>query len=380
MVIGGDVFTKTFVELLHSPDLPAFAILGWMAISAVTSLVGPAVTGMGTYVFNPTVMFVTMNYLVLVPLLFGSYVFLIVSVGHFEASNLDRLQGTEHRKEPWLTTPEAVFQAAFFVAVLWVQWMSVQSEIHQPYPCSPWVDPPAFRANLIECGTGKTVGANDLSVPGIFYYALRGIDSFIALGLIAVVFSTLWRRYEIFGQHALSEFIFPKLTPTREVSHVGTALLACILFGSLVTAANGLGLWSVARHEETLTEKRALFFESTWVYWAVFTVAASAAAARLVIWLHQRIKSEATTRHRAVLTQYTVPLPPKGRAGIEPEQVRLHAEALGRDLAIRLQVGEVFSKAKTWPLPAVAGLAVVIAVSSQAINIGTAIFTAVLGK
>lgn len=377
MVVGGDLFTKTLVELVKSPDLPAFAILGWMTISAIASLVGPATARSGSYVFNPTAMFVATNYIVLVPLLFGSYVFLIVSVGHFEAANFDRIQNVEKRRVPWLTVSESAIQAALLAITLVVQWLSIRSEIGQPYPCSPWIHPTGFTEDLIVCGNHKTAPADDLSVPGIFYYALRGIDAFIALGLVGTIFCTLWRRYAIFGRHTLSEFVFPKLAPTREVGHVGTGLLACILFGSLVTFANGLGLWAVAAYETTPAAKRKLFFDSTWVVWAVLTVAASAAATRLILWLQQRIRDEANARRDQTLAQYAIPLLPFVSAGSDPEEARRHADALSRDLAIRLQIGEVFAKATTWPLPLIALPAALLAFGSQSFNIAKTLYIAV---
>lgn len=383
LVDGGDLFTKTFVELMRSSDLPGLAWIMWMIISAAVSLMPPSQAGMGSYVLDPTAMWVSFNYIILVPCLFGSYVYLIVSIGRFEALNVEARATREPGNRFWLTTPEALFQLAFLGFVLLVQWKSMHSEIAQPYPCSPWVEPAAFQEDLRNCANvpGRLpFAAKDLSLPGALYYTLRGLDSFIALGLIAVIFSALFNRQRLFGQHMLSDFAFPRLAPTRAASDVGTSLVLCILFGSLVTASNGLALWSLARNEPDRARKVALFTESTWAWWAFATVAASIAAGWLIWWLQQRIKIEANGHQSHTLAEYTVPLIEPGHDPSDPARVKRHAEVLEHDLAVRLQIGEVFAKAKTWPLPAIAAPAVIIAGSSQILNIAAAVYTAVFGK
>jgi hypothetical protein len=378
-VVGVDLFTKTFVELVPSFDKPVTAAVVWIAVSLIVSVVAPALHAKGAYVLQPTQAITAFSYCIVFPCLLGSYVYLVMSLSYFETRNLRRLRPTEKKNRrlfPWLTTKGLVWQLLLLAVALGLQYFAILDEIEQPGPCSPWVEPTRFDFNLDKCAIGKEgfVPAAGLSVVGVLHYCLRGIDAFMALGLVSVLTAAWWRRKELFARHKLIDFAFPGLGPSSAIGHVGTSLVLCVVFGSLVTALSGFALWSQSHHLDLPTKVR-LFAESTWAFWALAMMATTVFTAALVVWLHERMISELLRLQNSRLARYASLGAYGSYRAADLADAKLHSDYVGHKLDVRSQMEAIFRNAKTWPLPRGSGPAVILAMSGQAINVGMAFYT-----
>jgi hypothetical protein len=377
-VPGVDVVCKTFIALNRRPDKALTAAIAWMALSLAIGLGGPLIFGRAAYVLDPTQAFAAINYLLLVPCLAGAYVELTKSIGHFPAVAMAKSRPIGARRRtlrpdlPWLSPGQIAWQALLLLLALVIQYFGIYSEIDRPSPCSPWVEPATFQHVARHCSLAT---ASDLSWDGVVYYALRGLDGYLGLGLASVIVGTWLKRRQLFGRHTLVDFAFPGLGPTASVTNVGGSLLLCILFGSMIMASQGLSLWAHAVRLDSSTARVALFTESTWPVWAMITIVVSVMAAALVMWLRERITEQTRHLEDAVMSQYAVSGGFLDHQPADLIEAKLHADFIQQALAIRVKVAEVFDKASTWPLPVGAAPAVAISVTGQLVNLGVGFYT-----
>lgn len=372
---GADLFTMMFVENRSRWSDPVVAGAGWLCISMVVGFGLPVLSGNGPFVLAPSQLVATINYCLVVPLLVGSYVFLLRSLGHFGAKRV-RHGETPLRSKAWFW----IFQCTLGSLTLLIQWLAIRSEIDIPSLCSPWINlSPNFKTGC----DPNSVDASTLSLAGVVYYSLRGLDTFMALGLTAMIGTTWFDLHKHFGHASLVDFGFPGLGPSMAITNVGTGLVACLFFGSFVTALHGLALFSHARSLSTLkigseADQVALFTESTWAIWAVLLIVTSGFIAAILIWLRERIAQRLLTLHEEELEALT-----KFNATLRPKPIRLsHAKDFGevaeRYLTVRALLSVEFSKAHKWPLPAGALVAIGASFVTQIANVSAAVLTFIM--
>ncbi len=379
-VPGIDVFARAFVELGREGGDPLVAGIAWILISSLVSFGVPVLAKRGQFVLEPSELIIMLDYCLFVPMLVGAYTFLIRSLGFFEATHIAAAGGgppLHKQKGFW------IYQLCLLAVTLLIQYQAIVSEIAQPSPCSPWVSFKIANSGLAwPCGLlpeGSSAAA--LSVPGVLYYALRGVDTLMALGLVSTVAATWFRARERFKGVPLVDFHFPGLGPSQAAKNVGSGLLAAILFGSIITALHGLSLMAYAKALggksgiENAAEQVELFTNSTWALWAVLTIITSAMAIATVLWLHRAVLAELRELQTREEEKYASCGNQLHHKPATVADAGRQVEYIDKLLTVRSKIVAEFATAETWPLPAGALALVSVAALSQMLNIATAVYT-----
>lgn len=392
-VLGADAIGLAFGEcrLALSPVL--VACLVWLLISTALSLL-PVLDDKGTYLLDPVQTLVTLNYCLMVPLLVAVYVQLIRGLGHFEVRRI--VAGKRpllRRTRFWLS------QGAFVALALYIQSQAIHSELEYPSPCSPWVtdswiwaevSEPGNDAPRLECteegaasrAQARAEAGNDLTGTGIVYYALRGLNTSMALGLIITIFITWLTLHARFRGRRLTDHRYPGLGPNEHVQRVGSALVGSIVCGSVIATVYGISLSAhAARIAQVGNERQVqraqldLFSQSTWALWAIATLLISIVAVGCIVWLRAQVVRELRDREAIELAQInqlkSLLITPPANA----REAKANAESLDKLMGLRAAVSAKYNAAQPWPLPRGAVALLGFASLAQAGNIILAVHT-----
>lgn len=381
-VWGADPIGMAFAEYRIPLSGPLVACVTWLLISTATSLI-PMLDGKGTYLLHPVQTLVTLNYCLAVPILVGVYVYMVRAFGHFEANKI-KAGGALllNKKSFWL------FQLGLIGAALAIQGVAIDSEIDYPSPCSPWVtrdgiwdSAPGERSQT--CTASGAVAnpvpngdraKGDLNTPGIVYYALRGLNTTLALGLLCTIFAHWLVLRTRFHEQKLTDHRYPGLGPSEHVQRVGAALLGAVVIGSVIATVYGM---SLAAHASRLTEneRMQLFTHSTWAFWAIATLIISIVAGGSIVWLRAAIVRHLRNREeeelRPLRNLEKLLLPAQADAG----NARARVEAIDLLNKVRSAISAKYCAAQAWPLPRGAIAALGFATIAQAGNILLALYT-----
>jgi hypothetical protein len=378
-VAGVDVFARAFVEIGHKSGDPLLAGVTWILVSSFLGFGLPVLAGRGSFILEPSEFIIMLNYCLFVPMLVSAYIFLIRSLGFFSAKQIqqsEKIPDLKSQKGFW------AYQVILLGVTILVQYQAINSEIWLPSPCSPWLNFTVKETAVAwSCSGISQTPAQELSIPGIFYYALRGVDTFMALGLVSTVAATWFLSREQFRDVALVDFRFPGLGPSQAAQNVGSGLLSAILFGSMITALHGLSLLAQAKGLggksgfENADEQVKLFTTSTWPLWAVLTIITSAMAVAIVLWLRRAVLAELRELQEQEELKYASSESKLSDRPSNIAEAKLRTEYFEKILTVRSMIAAEFAKAKTWPLPAGAVAGVSVAALSQMLNIATAIYT-----
>lgn len=397
-VWGADPIGMAFAEYRIPLSGPLVACVTWLVISTAISL-SPMLTGRGTYLLHPVQALVTLNYCLAVPILVGVYVYMVRAFGHFEANRIKAGCGLLlNKKSFWL------FQLGLIGAALSIQCVAIDSEIDYPSPCSPWVTPAGIWAPAPDepwlAGEADRVGqradqagqrctvtgadarpgphgkraGRDLNTTGIVYYALRGLNTTLALGLLCTIFAHWLVLRTRFHEQKLTDHRYPGLGPSEHVQRVGAALLGAVVVGSVIATVYGMSLAAHARRM-TETERLQLFTNSTWAFWAIATLIISIVAGGSIVWLraaivrHLRHREEEELRPLRNLQKLL--LPTEADAG----NAKARVEAIDLLNKVRAAISAKYCAAQAWPLPRGAIAALGFATIAQAGNILLALYT-----
>lgn len=392
-VLGADAIGLAFGEcrLALSPVL--VACLVWLLLSTALSLL-PVLDGKGTYLLDPVQTLVTLNYCLMVPLLVAVYVQLIRGLGHFEVRRI--VAG----KRPLLRrTRFWVAQAMLVALALYIQSQAIHSELQYPSPCSPWTTHDWIWQEVAghgdsgvrwECtvdGAASRVPNPapevDLTRAGIVYYALRGLNTSMALGLLFTIFITWLTLHTRFRGRRLTDHRYPGLGPNEHVQRVGSALVGSIVCGSVIATVYGISLSAHAARiadvgggaRQVQQAQLDLFSQSTWALWAIATLIISMVAVGCILWLRAQVVRELRDREAIELTQInqlrSLLIAPPTSA----REAKANAESLDKLMGLRAAVAAKYCAAQPWPLPRGAVALLGFASLAQAGNIILAVHT-----
>jgi hypothetical protein len=378
-VAGVDLLARTFIEMGNKAGDPLLAGVAWILLSCLLGFGLPVLTGKGKFILEPSELLIMLDYCVFVPMLLGAYVFLIRSLGYFDAKNIKDsgiIPPLKLAKRFW------IYQATLLAVTLVIQYQAIKSEIRLPSLCSPWVTF-AGKPDLLAwpCSNMDRIAAQGLSSAGMLYYALRGINTYMALGLVATIAATWFSLRERFKGATFVDFRFPGLGPTDAVRNVGSGLVSAILFGSMTTALHGLSLLAHAKAlggksgDANPGEQIELFTESTWAIWVVLTIVTFAMAAAIVLWLREAVVVELRELQEKEGKRYVSYESYIGQTPQNVAEAKLQAEYVEKALVVRGRIATDFAGAETWPLPPGALAAVTVAALSQMANIAAAVYT-----
>lgn len=357
----GDLIGSLLTLRIHHLD--GYILFGalWILLSFLGNVLF-ALTERKDFLSQPSQIAVAINYCLFVPALVAAYLYLLRSILYFPRLDSKTLMQRAHFRLITISSVSCV-----------ILYFAIESERCIPSINSPWVVGVGLLSE--SCRDGY----KDLSWPGVFYYWIRGLNTSMALGLIVAVGYLYVHRRQRFGNRILVDNEFPGIGPTEEIRKVGLSLVLIALFGSLVTFMHGLALFIEASrirkdpsHDGTQVVK--LFMESTWLFWLVLTLLTSIACLLIVLWLREQIVSQLRIKQREYLDTSSVSLP-------EPlsentwEHTKMRIDTIKAAVETKAKIGEMYSKAETWPLPPGAGAFLGVALLGQIANVAAGLYS-----
>jgi hypothetical protein len=197
----------------------------------------------------------------------------------------------------------------------------------------------------------------------------------MALGLVASIVLAFHQRRQRFLGTKLVDKEYPGLGPTKQLVNFGSALVLVSCLGSIVTLLHGAALYLHARliiaderlpREDVSKAIRELFFTSTWLAWLVMTLLASVLCIAIVVWLRERVLAELKEMREEEERVFALTAQQTLRS--EPDEAEPMLDLYKARFDITARISKKFKKAQTWPLPAGAGLAFLVAAVSQIAN------------
>jgi len=346
-VPGVDWITKTLIDLVPSHLAPLFAAIVWTLVSVAASV--------RALLPRPSLfqLVVFANVAVLGPMLLGAYVYLVIALRFYE---MRHRHPDKHREgDPKGKASTIGYQIAIACVSLGFQYAAIESEIAYPGTGNPWTSD----------GT--------LNAAGAVCYAVRGLDTYVALGLICVVLCTWSQIKRRFSGARLVEARYPYFRPTSAIRRVGGGLLLCVLLASVITLAEGASFYLLTRTTSS-NNRIAVLISSTWVIWLALTALFTSISAAIVLWLRNEIAGHLGRLRRSMEERYESAALAEADAGTEIEEVKGRYEAIEQILKVRSQIADAFESAQTWPLPAGARATLGVAAAAQIINILGALY------
>ena len=219
-----------------------------------------------------------------VPALVGAYVGLFrESKLFFDKSNMHDLG--INWKSPWikfryfnLKSVYVVSKIILLISTIFITNVAIKSIIStENYLESPWV-------------------IDDyLSLAGVFYYALRGINAYLAMGLIFISLGLFFIFTFNITQVENSRFLTPQIKVKDSIHKLTMKLVSCALLAPIVTALHGVALLNEVKANPDNTssyEGLGLLHDSGWLYWVALAFIATCFLVYGVIWFYKRIKEE----------------------------------------------------------------------------------------
>jgi len=282
-----DSIVSTMLSIYHR-NVEIFWFIVWMSISALLGILLPFISKSNdlSWFGKPVGLLITFNYTVIVPMLVGSYVGLIKnSKKFFKKENLNSLgidyfydenSNFIYRKTFW----RVITKAILFSLTIVITYAAIKSIIHTESVeelRSPWAD------------------GSSLTLQGVFYYALRGINAYLALGLIFtslglfVLFTFILINTD---KYALLDSRF-RVKP--QIHSLTTSLAACAFLGPLVTVLHGIALIREEKLVSPASGTFTLLVDSTWIYWAVLAFLSTCFLLLGIIWFYRHVQEAVVT-------------------------------------------------------------------------------------
>jgi hypothetical protein len=305
----------------NSRNAEIFWFMIWFLVSAILGVMVPFVSNNGDLAWynhpnHKVGVLITFNYTFIVPMLVGAYVGLLRETNEFfDEDNLRELgiwYVYERSNNRWLRLDiwNIMSKLTLFIFMGLITYAAVKAIIGteaNDYLKSPWAE------------------NSDLTISGVLYYALRGVNAYMALGLI--YFSVgVFVTFTFFLKSTNNEALLDKRGRVKpNVHRLTLSLAACALLGPLVTVLHGIAL---LMEERVISGGKSLslslLIESTWLYWVVLAFLATCFLLLGIIWFHRHV-SDATASVRDKMEDEIEELYESSRKTLEDYQVKLNA-------------------------------------------------------
>jgi hypothetical protein len=197
----------------------------------------------------------------------------------------------------------------------------------------------------------------DLSWIGMVYYALRGIEAYLVLGLLVTVIGVGSIMF------ILTETAEPAAAFTRELRvapglrRLGTALLWGAVVGSSAPAIHGIAL--VLGVEGSGSSAAEELLRAGWPVWMFLAILAFVVALSGIYWLHRHLQLGLERIESDML------------ASLEPLQAQGNtSKAFQEYWQARAEMRTTLDRVSTWPVSPRAALAVGASAAIQIANVG----------
>ena len=390
LVPGCDLLGRTAIERLPVNNVPPVAVVIWITVSLILGFVIPYVHQLpeqglsqhsGRWSFFGTAfgILTTLNYTLIVPLLLGCYLWLLSTASSFfKPKQLEKLGLIDTRAaededgdpEPLRKAPAPrlfgryIYHAALLFISLGIQYGAMCSVEWESGDFCPWVK--------------GADGDETLNWIGALYYSLRGLNTYMALGLFistAVVWWIITQRLDCEDRKKLLTRTLRVHLPVR---YLGTTLLAAAVVSATAVTVHGLLL--IALYQQAKPDLIELFTRSTWIVFfllsligCVFVGSSLWCIHRWLVEAVQDIESSEMERLDAE-SQTTA----AGRSDVHAADSR--AGTLEQYWQARISLHQEIEAGETWPLPRGGRAAVVFTGLVQMVNIVGAVAALLIGK
>jgi hypothetical protein len=332
--------------LVQSPF--AFGTILWLTVSFALGVIPFFIWDPQSFLVAETI-FVTVNFTLFVPMLFGAYMYLAVAATEVLSPATMMALGiakSEDRAEALARNIVAPWSGRL------IQWLIIFASLA--------IQVAAVRNDVIIKGGGhhgafdNVDGATVLSNVGVVYYSLLGIDAYLALNLFVLAAMLMKAVHaDLSAPEAESHFLTDDFRPAREICRFCTASLLCLVLATLICGVHGVVILTDALG----AGKPEVIFTSTWGLFFLMTLAGILIVAACIYRFYEALEKEKARILRALIT--------------ESEQRHKAGSELGID---ELSMIMDFSKrVRTVPLGGIGKASVVVLVFSQSLNVATAI-------
>lgn len=258
-----------------STSAPCWFLI-WFSLSALLGIVFPLMAQDDLNWFNErNGLLITLDYTLFVPALVGAYISLcrkseeFFSPATLEENGLawreDYASSFLSKKEFWNCASKTIL-LLLAAPITYAAVLSItDTEIDL---ASPWA-----------------IDAKWLTFSGSYYYALRGINAYMALGLIFLgiaIFVKFMNGLELRKPELL---LNEHLSVKQSIQEYSYILVIASFLGTMVTVLHGTALLEEIRLSNNEISLQ-LLLDSTWIAWAILAVIATFSLIYGVIWLH----------------------------------------------------------------------------------------------
>ena len=348
LLVRLDCFRRVrWISLLLVRSPFAFGTILWLTVSFALGVIPFLIWKPQSFLDAETI-FVTVNFTLFAPMLFGAYMYLAVATTEVLSPATMMALGMAKSED----SAEAL---ARDIVAPWsgrlIQWLIIFASLA--------IQVAAVRNDVIVEGGGhsgvfgKVDGATVLNNLGVMYYAFLGIDAYLALNLF-VLGAMLMKAIhtDLSAPEAESRFLTDDFRPAREICRFCTAALLCLVLATLICGLHGVVILSDALE----AGKPEVIFTSTWGLFFLMTLGGMLIVGACIYRFHEVLEKEKARILRALIT--------------ESEQRHKAGSELGID---ELSMIMDFSKrVRTVPLGGIGKASVVVLVLSQSLNLVTA--------
>jgi hypothetical protein len=348
LLVRLDCFRRVrWISLLLVRSPFAFGTILWLTVSFALGVIPFLIWKPQSFLDAETI-FVTVNFTLFAPMLFGAYMYLAVATTEVLSPATMMALGMAKSED----SAEAL---ARDIVAPWsgrlIQWLIIFASLA--------IQVAAVRNDVIVEGGGhsgvfgKVDGATVLNNLGVMYYAFLGIDAYLALNLF-VLGAMLMKAIhtDLCAPEGESHFLTDDFRPAREICRFCTAALLCLVLATLICGLHGVVILSDALE----AGKPEVIFTSTWGLFFLMTLAGMLIVAACIYRFHEVLEKEKARIVRALIA--------------ESEQRHKAGSELGVD---ELSMIMDFSKrVRTVPLGGIGKASVVVLVLSQSLNLVTA--------
>ncbi|HMD80348.1 MAG TPA: hypothetical protein VKE92_03510, partial [Anaerolineales bacterium] len=275
-----DPFTKFLLRSFGGTALDVGVRVGefWLGISLITNILVPYMESGVSFLTRPHEFIQAINYTIVVPILYGLYAYFVTALSEILKPSKVKQLGLHYVENPRLTlrsdlSIQAVAMILLSVAATFIGW-SITCHI-------------LGRNQGLEL-IQTWVQGHRLTIAGILYYSMRGINAFIVLGLATSITSGAWILYRHLACGPQPRLIALDFSVDKNVLPIGRCLIWIAVAGALVILFELSaeltyigGVWRLAHPDLPGTVEEALKLVRHWVspligFWIiVFPVGAS---------------------------------------------------------------------------------------------------------
>lgn len=230
---------------------------------------------------KPHGIMITINYVLVVPLLLGIYICMIQEVLDFFQSKKLTDWGLEWKK--WMKCVLVrrkmcicVMRSLLFIIALIITWSGMQAAT-------------GFTGENTNCYEVPWVIQNsgcELNYVGVLYYTLRGISGYLALGLILSALGLCIGLYCGLKYDPCQLFI----TRSARINLLILPIRRCVIVGPTVFSLHGFALmlqWGELHSSKQYL--KSILVNSTWIYWIMVSLIATGCLIFIMRWFRDRL-------------------------------------------------------------------------------------------